>query len=44
MTAVFMLTPASSLRPQMFSLKTLKEYSLPMIRSDTVQPGRRLCS
>lgn len=44
MTAVFLLTPASSLRPQMFSLNTLKEYSFPMTRSDTVQLGRRLCS
>lgn len=44
MTAVFLLRPAWSLRPQMFSLNTLKEYSFPMTRSDTVQLGLRLCS
>lgn len=44
MTAVFLLMPGSSLRPQMFSLNTRKEYSFPMTRSDTVQLGRRLCS
>lgn len=44
MAAVFLLIPGSSLRPQMFSLNTRKEYSFPMTRSDTVQLGLRLCS
>jgi hypothetical protein len=42
--AVFLLKATSSLKPQMFSLNTRKEYSFPMTRSDAVQLGRRLCS
>lgn len=44
MMAVFLLKATSSLKPQMFSLNTRKEYSFPMTRSDAVQLGRRLCS